>query len=278
MRVPPIVALITLAFAAPSLGAMRPVVITAGTMDTTSPIAVRLKAPDGLAAAGRPIRFTIRQQRHDASCVSVASVTVRPGRGRMGARATLRPGRNRRWCSGAGQAEARVLDRYGAQRGSPIIEPINVGPADDETLPVRVSVLDGSTVDGAPVSGELSGVVAGKVSLASATTVDALTGSLGGCAVAPQSALVLMADGVVFATMHLDCAGSIVLAGRVGDGGLNSVALDRFPRLGRGSPRAEGGLQQQLAQHAGRPRIVAQAEGPVGLLALVVDEHPHERV
>src|SRR5262245_66384808 len=31
-------------------------------------------------------------------------------------------------------------------------------------------------------------------------------------------------------------------------------------------------------QHARRARVVTQAERPVGLLALVVDEHPHQRV
>jgi hypothetical protein len=65
--------------------------------DPATPIALALKAPDRFAAAGRRIRFTIRQDRHDASCVSLASVTVRPNRRRTVARATLRPGAGRSW-------------------------------------------------------------------------------------------------------------------------------------------------------------------------------------
>ena len=46
--------------------------------------------------------------------------------------------------------------------------------------------------------------------------------------------MTLESDGTVFATLHLDlpeCGGAthLVLAGIVGDGGLNSLALDTFP-------------------------------------------------
>jgi len=227
MRTAPVVALLPLAVAAPSAAARPAISVGPSDLEPATPVTVALKAPGGFAAAANRIRFTIRQQRHDASCLSVASVTVKPNRARTGAHATVRPAKP--WCSGEGKAEARVLDRHGTQLGSAVVTLLTVAPAADETRPVKVSVLDGSTINGTPASGDLSGVVAARPSIASATTVDGLAGGIGPCRVGLGSALVLMGDGVVFGNLHTDCAGTLLLAGRAGDAGLNSVALDSFP-------------------------------------------------
>ena len=50
-----------------------------------------------------------------------------------------------------------MLDRSGAVLGSPMVQPINIAFSSDETLPVRVSVLDGSTINGKAVAGDLAG-------------------------------------------------------------------------------------------------------------------------
>ena len=89
-------------------------------------------------------------------------------------------------------------------------------------------MLDGSTINGTAVAGDLNGVVAGKASIASATTVDEPHRNAHGCSITASS-LILLSDGVVFGSLHSDCAGALLLAGRVGDTGLNNVALDSFP-------------------------------------------------
>lgn len=237
-----VVAALSLALAAPGAGATRPVVLVPAALQPGGPIAVSLKAPGGLAAAGRRIRFTVRQHAHNAPCVAVASVTVRPNRARTGARGTLRPAKGRRWCGGPGQVEARVLDRSGATLGSPIVQAINIAFSDDETLPVKVTVLDGSTINGSAVGGELAGSIPGKVALNANTTVAGLGGTLGGCSVT-QSQLILLAEGVVFGSLHTDCAGAILLAGQVGDGGLSRLTLDSFS----GAPAAHLVLNVDLS-------------------------------
>ena len=126
-----------------------------------------------------------------------------------------------------------MLDRHGEQLGSAIVTLVTIAPASDETLPVTVRVLDGSTINGAPVSGELAGVIPARPGVASATTVSDLGGTLTGCSVT-QSSLVLLADGVVFGSLHTSCADSLLLAGRAGTGGLSTLTLDSFA----GSPVA----------------------------------------
>jgi hypothetical protein len=227
MRTAPVVALLTLAVAAPSAAARPAISVGPSDLEPATPVTVALKAPGGFAAAANRIRFTIRQQRHDASCVSVASVTVRPNRRRTGARATVRLGAGRRWCSGEGQAEARVLDRRGAVVGSAIVSVLTIAPAEDETIAVKVTVLDGSTINGSAVAGALAGSIPAKIALNANTTVSGLTGMLSGCSVT-QSQLILLADGVVFGSVHTGCAGSILLAGRAGDGGLSKLVMDSF--------------------------------------------------
>ena len=236
-----VVAALSLSFAAPSFGAVHPALDATASLPD-QPVAVTLKTPGGLAATARRIRFTIRQQRHDASCVSVASVTVRPNRRRTGARATVRLATGRRWCSGEGRAEARVLDRRGAVVGSAIVGVVTIAPSEDETVPVRVTVLDGSTINGSAVAGELAGSIPAKVSLNANTTVSGLTGTLIGCSVT-QSQLILLAEGVVFGSVHTDCAGSILLAGHAGDGGLSKLVMDSFS----GSPAAHLVLNVDLS-------------------------------
>jgi hypothetical protein len=249
MHITPVVVIaasLSLLPASSSLGAQRPSVTTSpAALTTGEPITVTLHAPRGLAAAARRVRLMIRQPQHGTSCIALAHATVKPNRGRTRARATLQLPDGARWCPGPGRAEARVLDARGRQLGSPIAAAINVASGQEVALPVTVSVLDGSTVTTAagtfPVTGVLSGAIPGQVSLNAATTVYGLAGSLtpagAPCAtidLAPAGTMLLNADGVVFADLHLDlreCGGPglLLMAGKVGDAGLNSVALDSIP-------------------------------------------------
>jgi hypothetical protein len=126
-------------------------------------------------------------------------------------------------------------------------------PADPLGIPVKTTVLDGSTLTTAAgtfgITGELKAFLPGKVQLDAPTFGTFTAGSFSVAAGAPCSAvefvapspygattglMVLNADGSVLVAMHVnlpDCGGPalLLLGGKVGDTGLNSVVLDSVP-------------------------------------------------
>jgi hypothetical protein len=204
--------------------------------------------------------LTTTGQQGAKSCTALASANAKriktgPRLWRARFKPTL-PTNSPRWCAGAGQAEAQLVDAHGKPLGVAYVLPVAIeaSPGDPAYgVPITIGLLDGSTLTTAAgtfgLSGAMNGLDAGPVDLSSATTLENLTGSLAVAPGAPcatvdlvppdgtlyaPSAVTLQGDGVVFATLHLllhECGDPVdlLLAGKIGDHGLSSLAMDSFP-------------------------------------------------
>jgi hypothetical protein len=225
-----------------------------------APITLTWRAPAAIPRGKRlRLELTIQEQ-GEGSCTAQAGANAkRVNAGsrlwRVRFKPTL-PADSPRWCAGAGQAEARLADAHGKPLGVPYVLPIAVeaSPGDPALgVPVTISLLDGSTLTTAAgtfgLSGAMKGLDPGTVQLSSATTFQNVTGSLAVAPGAPcttvdlaapdgalyaPSAVTMESDGVVFATLHLalhECGDPVdlLLAGKVGEHGLSSLAVDSLP-------------------------------------------------
>ncbi|MDX6655694.1 MAG: hypothetical protein QOH62_487 [Solirubrobacteraceae bacterium] len=256
---------VMLALAAPltSPAAARsrpPVAVSPAHPVSAAPITLTWSAPAAIPRGKRlRLRLTTIGQQDAGSCTALAAANAK--RVKKGARlwrarfkATL-PTDSPRWCAGPAQAEAQLVDAHGKALGAAYVLPIAIAasPGDPALgVPVTIGLLDGSTLTTAAgtfgLSGAMNGLDAGPVRLSSATTLQNLTGSLAIAPGAPcttvdlappdgtlyaPSAVTLESDGVVFATLHLvlhECGDPVdlLLAGKVGDRGLSSLAMDSF--------------------------------------------------